>query len=116
MCRLLFLISLFAIAAAQPLQAAEEYLVREGQAQAEIVIAEQPQRTVRLAAHDLRTYVEKISGARLPITTQPTAGVPVQIYIGGSPQTDRLKATAEGLKFGAYRIVSGDHSLVLIGD
>jgi predicted negative regulator of RcsB-dependent stress response len=116
MSRLLFLISLFAIAAAWPLRAAEEYLVRDGKAQAEIVIAEQPQRTVRLAAHDLRTYVEKISGARLPLVTQPTKGGPVQIYVGRSAFTDKLNITSKGLEAGAYRIVSGDHWMVLIGD
>src|SRR5712672_663653 len=49
------------------LHAADAFLVKDGQPQAEIVIAENPQRAVRFAAQDLRTYVEKISGARLPI-------------------------------------------------
>ena len=116
MSRLLFLISLFAIAAAWPLHAAEEFLVRDGQPQAEIIIAEHPQRTVRLAAHDLQTYVEKISGAHLPIATQPTGGRAGANLCGPQPCTDQLKVTADGLKVGAYRIVSGDHWLVLIGD
>lgn len=95
---------------------AEKFLVKDGQAQAEIVIAEQPQRTTRVAAHDLRQYVEKISGARLPIVTAPSPQVPVQIYVGTSPQLKELGITAEGLKYGAYRIVSGDNYLALIGD
>jgi hypothetical protein len=98
------------------LHAADAFLVKDGQPRAEIIIAENPQRTVRLAAQDLQNYVEKISGARLPIAIQPTSGVPVQIFVGRSPHTDGLKITAEGLKEGAYRIVSGDHWLVLIGD
>src|SRR4051812_12804567 len=81
-------------------RAAEAFLVENGEARAEIVIAEQPQRTVRLAAQELQTYVEKISGARLPITTQPTAGVAVQVYVGRSLHTDRLHVTAQGLKDG----------------
>jgi tetratricopeptide (TPR) repeat protein len=97
-------------------RAAEALLVENGQARAEIVIAEQPQRAVRLAADELQTYVEKISGARLAITTHPTPGFPVQVYVGRSAHTDGLKVTAEGLKDGAYRIASGDHWLVLIGD
>ncbi|HEV7403309.1 MAG TPA: DUF4838 domain-containing protein [Chthoniobacteraceae bacterium] len=115
MSRFLFLFCLFGIAAL-PLRAADDYLVRDGKPEAEIVIAEQPQRTVRLAVEDLRTYVEKISGARLPLVTRPTKGVPVQIYVGRSPFTDQLNITAKGLEAGAYRIVSGDHWLVLIGD
>ena len=96
--------------------AAERFLVQDGAARAEIIIAAKPQRTVRLAAHELQTYVEKISGAKLPIATEPTAGVPVQVYIGRSPHTDRLQVTAEGLEAGAYRIASGEDWLVLIGD
>ena len=37
------------------------------------------------------------------------------IYVGRSEHTDRLRITAEGLQDGAYRIVSGDGWLVLIG-
>jgi tetratricopeptide (TPR) repeat protein len=91
-------------------------LVDDGQARAEIIIAESPQRTVRLAAYELQTYVEKISGAKLAIATKPTAGVPVQVYIGRSAHTDRLKITADGLRYGAYRIASGESWLAIIGD
>lgn len=101
---------------AAPARAAEPFLVKEGRAQAEIIIAENPPRTVRLAAHELRNYVEKISGARLPIATQPGDGVPVRVYVGRSPHTDKLNITADGLQHGAYRIASGDDWLVLIGD
>jgi len=96
--------------------AAEKFLVENGQPRAEIVIAEQPQRSTRLAAHELQTYVEKITGAKLPIATQPTAGVPVQVYVGRSAHTDRLKIATDTLRYGAYRIASGDHWLVLVGD
>ena len=44
------------------LGAAELGLVTDGVAKARIVISEKPLRTVRLAAHELQTYVEKISG------------------------------------------------------
>ncbi len=90
-------------------------IVEEGQPRAEIVIAERPARTARLAAADLQEYIEKISGARLPIVTQPS-GKTVKLFVGRSPSTDRLGITAEGLKYGAYRLVSGDDWLVFIGD
>ena len=110
------LLSALLLAPLAALHAADSFLVKDGQPHAEIIIAENPQRAVRFAAQDLRTYVEKISGARLPIATKPGGGVPVQIYVGRSAHTDRLKITADGLKHGAYRIVSGDKWLVLIGD
>ena len=103
---------------AQPitLPAADSYLVESGQPRAEIVIAEKPQRTTRLAARELQTYVEKISGAKLSVVTEPSGNVPVRIFVGRSSHTDKLGVSDEGLKFGAYRIVSGDDWLVLIGD
>lgn len=103
--------------AVQPalLRAAEPFLVENGRPKAEIVIAEKPQRSARLAAHDLQTYVKKITGAHLPIVTKPSNEV-IGVFVGRSEHTDRLKITAEGLKHGAYRIVSGDNWLVLIGD
>ena len=97
------------------LVAAEAYIVDNGRPRAEIVIAEQPERSVRLAADDLRTYVEKITGARLPIVTQPS-GNTVRLFVGRSPHTDKLGITTEGLKFGAYCLVSGDDWMVFLGD
>ena len=91
----LLLISLsFAPAAAQ---AADPFLVENGESRAEIIIAESPARSTRLAAAELQTYVAKISGARLPIETKPSADVPVQIYVGES---------THAAKFGATRMVS----------
>ena len=96
--------------------AGESFLVKDGLAQAEIIISEKPQRTTRLAANELQHYVEKLSGARLAIASEPSGNVPVKIYVGPSRHTDRLKVSAGGLKNGAYRIVAGDDWLVLIGD
>lgn len=106
----------FLLSSLSALTAADPALVENGQPRAEIILAEKPQRTARLAAYELQTNLQKISGAKLPIATAPTPGVPVQVYVGRSPGTDQLKITADGLKDGAYRIVSGPSWLVLIGD
>jgi len=104
---LLLLVLLFpAMATAEP------FLVENGTAKAVIVISETPQRMQRLAAEEFRTQIEKISGARLPIVTEPVAGA-VQIYIGESSHSP---VTAEGLKDGAYRITTGPDWMALIGD
>ena len=96
-----------------PAVAADELvIIAEGKARAEIVIAEKPPRSVRLAAHELRETLEKISGARLPIVTKPT-GQAIKIFVGASPHHS---VSAEGLHFGGYRIVSGPDWLALIGD
>lgn len=97
------------------LLAGDAYLVRDGHPQAEIVIAESPERSVRFAAADLQTYVQKISGARLPIVTKPT-GTAVKLFVGRSPHTDTLGISAKDLKFGAYRLVSGPDWMAFIGN
>lgn len=91
-------------------------IIQDGRPVAQIVIAaENRPRMVTLAALELRRGVEKISGGRLPIFTRPGAGLPVKIYVGQSPATDALGVTADGLQYGAYRIVSGPDWIVLLG-
>ncbi len=101
---------------AVPATAADVFIIEDGQPRAEIVIADKPPRTTRLAAQELQTYLEKISGAKLNIVTKPSSKVPVSIFVGSGSHTEKLGITAEGLKHGAYRIASGDNWLVLIGD
>lgn len=75
---------------------------------AEIVIDKKPLRATRLAARELQTDVEKISGAKLEIDTKPSGKVAVRVFIGRSSPADELGITDDGLRYGAYRIVSGD--------
>lgn len=90
--------------AAEPAQ----MIVKDGKANAQIVIAaENRPRMTTLAALELRKYVEKISGARLPIVTTPDAAMPVKIYVGKSPDTEKLGVKDEGLQYGAFKIASG---------
>ncbi|MBM4086736.1 MAG: hypothetical protein FJ272_18270, partial [Planctomycetes bacterium] len=91
------------------------FLVKEGQPQAEIVISDQPTRMTKLAASEVQEYLLKISGARLPITGQPSQDVAVQVYVGKSAHTDRLGVKDDGLEYGAFRMVSGENWLVLLG-
>ncbi len=93
----------------------EAFISEDGQSRAEIVISERPLRMTKLAAEELRTYIEKISGARLPIATSSSGNVPVQIYVGKSAHTDRLKVFGDDLKHGGFRMVSGENWLVLLG-
>lgn len=96
--------------------AADAFLVENGLPRAEIVIAEKPQRSVRIAAQDLQTYLEKISGAKLPIVTEPSGAGITKVFVGRSSHTDKLPITTDGLKDGEYRIVAGPDWMVLIGD
>ena len=90
-----------------------QFIVKDGKPQAEIVIAEDPARAVDLGAIELQRYLEKISGARLAIVTEPTGNVPNRIYVGHSEYTEHIDAPTSD--DGAYRMVSGDNYLALIG-
>ncbi len=94
------------------LHAADNDLVKDHTPHAEIVISATPTRMQRVAAHEFRMNVEKITGARLPIVVQPT-GKAVKVFIGESPGNP---VTAEGLRDGAYRIKSGPDWLALVGN
>lgn len=107
-------IALLLIASAGGLQAAS--IVDEAGAHAEIVIAEKPTRSAKLAASELQTYVEKITGAKLEIVTSPTKAQPVKIFVGESEHARQAGVTAEGLERDAFRIVSGANWLALVGN
>jgi hypothetical protein len=107
---LVLLMANLAAAAEPPL-----VVIERGQPRAEIIIPEKRPRMVSLAALELQHFLHKMSGARLPIVTAPTAEKRVRIHIGRSAETDRLGVTLEGLRDGAYRIASGPDWMVLIG-
>lgn len=90
-------------------------LVREGKPIGEIVVAESSTRVPKFAARELQEYIEKLSGAKLPIVSQPTPGVPSRVYVGKSGYTDKLGLETDGLKYGAYRIAAGKDWLALLG-
>lgn len=96
------------------LHAADPFLIEKGQPRAEIVIAEKPARMTKLAAKELQTYLEKISGAKLEILTAPTAGK-THIFLGRSSHTQALKLATDGLENGAFRMASGADWLALVG-
>ena len=94
---------------------ANSLIIKNGRPQAEIIIAENPPRAVKLAAAELQQYLEKISGAKLLVTNLVDRAIPVKIYVGKSRYTDELKVSDEGLKYGAFKLVSGKNWLALFG-
>ncbi len=100
-----------------PASAAEsQMIVKDGQALAQIVIAAHPTRSARLAVKELQHYVQKISGASLPVVTSPSDAAAVKILIGDSDALRAKGVTTAGLPRDAFRIVSGDDWLALAGD
>ncbi|MBX7211099.1 MAG: DUF4838 domain-containing protein [Verrucomicrobiaceae bacterium] len=112
--RILFVITLSIFHVSPCANGADRLLIENNQPRAEIVIADKPLRTVRLAAQELQDGIEKISGAHLPIVVKPTAGA-THLFVGRSEHTDALKVRVDDLKDGAFRMVSGDDWLALVG-
>ena len=99
----------------------ETFLVKDGRANAEIVIADDSPRSVQFAAEELQTYIEKMSGARLQIVIETadreSKGLgSIPIYVGESVATRRTGVTAQGLKRDAFRMLSGNDWLALVGN
>lgn len=92
------------------------FIIKDGQASAQIVVASEPTRSARLAASQLQVYLEKITSAKLAIVTTPTDTAIVKIYVGESEPARKAGVTATGLKRDAFRLVSGKDWLALIGN
>lgn len=94
----------------------EDFIVKDGVGNAEIVVSETPSRAAKFAAGELQKYIKKLSGAELPVVTSPADNVAVKIYVGKSKYTDSLKVSDDGLKSGAFIMKSIGTSLVLLGN
>ena len=105
---LLLLINLVASAA--------PFIVKDGEAHAEIVLSDDAPRSTRFAARDLQVYLEKISGAKLTVVSKPSGKGLVKLFVGESEGTRALKLSIKGLEHGAYRLVSGSDWLAFLGD
>ncbi len=92
-----------------------DLLTADGEARAEIVIAEDPPRMVRVAAEELQTHIEAISGARLPIVSGPSEDYPLRLYVGSSTFTDSYGVDNEDLNYGAFRLRTVPDGLILLG-
>jgi len=103
-------------------------LVNDGQPRAMIIIAKNPTDNAKVAADEFQRYIEKISGAKLPIITDDTpisiAGlyVPSFICIGASAATEKIKGLkipsgiSKNIKEEGYVIYGKDDTLVLAGN
>ena len=94
---------------------AETWLVENGEPRAEIVIAREPTRSARLGASELQSYLEKISGARLEIVSEPAKQGSLALFVGESEAARAAGVTVDGLTRDAFRIVSGVNWLALVG-
>ncbi len=95
-------------------RAQPNWLVEDGEARAVIVIAPEPARMTRYAASELQNYIEKISGAHLPVVTEPVEGM-VSVFVGESEYTAARGLAVGELSDGSFRMASGPGWLALLG-
>ena len=97
--------------------AAEVGLVREGQARAVVVTADDPTPTARYAADELVRHVEKASGVRLAILTESEAAadMPTCIYVGPTEAASRRGIDPGRLPREAFVLRSVGGDLFIVG-
>jgi len=92
----------------------EVVLVKDGKPQSFIVLSEKPTRAASLAACELQYHVKLITGAEIPIISQPEKINGVKILVGQSSQTDKL-GLGRNLKEQEYIIKFLPGAIVLLG-
>lgn len=96
-------------------------LARDGRPAATIVIATNAPKSVRFAARELQAFVERLSGARLPLTNAAAALSGPLVLVGRSPLTDALRADipagfTRALKEEGYLVRATPDTLILAGN
>ncbi|MCX8038155.1 MAG: DUF4838 domain-containing protein [Candidatus Sumerlaeia bacterium] len=102
-----------------PCVGAAAVLVRDGRPASVIVLADKPTRAARAAANELQMWIEKISGARIPIRMEkdlPPATNDWLILVGDTHRTRALGLDPAKFALEEIRIQTFPGALVLIGD
>lgn len=92
-------------------------LVRNGEANADIVIADQPKPVARYAAEELAWHVEKATGVRLDIVPESHASweVHTRVYVGETSEAMREGIDAARLPRETYVLRSVGNDLFIVG-
>ncbi|MBM3336006.1 DUF4838 domain-containing protein, partial [Candidatus Sumerlaeota bacterium] len=107
-------IAMQAVAAQAPLT-----LVRDGKAASVIVTADKPSAAARQAAADLQTWIEKASGAKLPIQSEsrvPDESKEIRVLVGDSKAMRALGVDPSRFELEEICIQTFPRSLVIVGD
>lgn len=92
-------------------------IVEQGKPNAAIIASDDAPDSVRLAVSELQGYVEKVTGARLPILKEPIpqSKPGVNLFLGESSFTKALGLNMEGLTSDGFKIVGRDNWLAILG-
>ncbi len=87
-------------------------IVKNGEPEMSIVVSETAVEPVKEAADELQKYIEKTTGAKLPIVNKAAGKA---IYVGESDYTQKLGLTNDSFKKQEYLIKANDGNLILMG-
>lgn len=107
------LMGVILLAASSALAAVE--LVKDGQPVAEIILPENASNFQTVAAEELQRHLEAISGAKLPIVSDPSGQTPHLIHVGTSDRTRALGFSLDDVRHDGFKIVAKDNQLILAG-
>ena len=91
-------------------------IVKNTSSEAVIVVPEKASDSVNYAAKELQSYLKKISGAELEITSSISKNTDkILIYVGYNDELKSKWLDLEGLGYDGFKIVSGDRWLAIFG-
>ncbi|MBN1673159.1 MAG: DUF4838 domain-containing protein [Kiritimatiellae bacterium] len=96
-------------------RAGELTLVKDGRPNARIVVGADVCKVARFAARELQAYIEKATGATLPIERELGNDGRPDIVVGAGSIAAALGVTTEGLGRDAYVIRTAGNRLVILG-
>ena len=105
----------FAWAGAATAGPTRHVLVKKGQPAASIVLGTEPNRAARFAALELQHHLRLITGAPLPIVTEPDRVEGTRILVGESAATRALGLENDDFEEQAYLIRFAPDALILMG-
>ena len=89
-------------------------IVRDGKPQGAIIVGKRPTRAAQFAALELQYWLSKISGAQLPIRTQPHKNDKVQLIVGFNEYAE--KAGIKPFQKEEYQIAFQGNNIILAGN
>jgi len=96
--------------------ACSNYLVQDGVALADIIVALDAPNMTQLGAEYFQKYIYNITNVTLPLSNTTNISYDFHVYIGESAYTDALGINSTGCVNSGFKIVSGENYLVLLGD
>ena len=96
-------------------QAAPLAIVAQNQSRYSVVVAPDAPATVKTAAEELREYIEKATGAKLPVATGTATPQAPFISVGDTAAARAAGISTKGMPWESYRLVTRGPNVFILG-